>query len=145
MPKTILNEFLYPDENQDPFYKTISSFFDLQDVAIWNSKLRSNFILAGGGTLTWNPSGDLFSWTSDFAIKHLISGFLIEFEFGPDGANREATVIDGQIIYATFASLVTANQKLNLSVSDKISKSDSNFVLGWRYGNGLYLQNGIIL
>lgn len=145
MPNTILNEHPYPSENQDPHYSTLSNFYNLQDTTSWMNKIRSNMILAGGGILVWDSGTSLLSWTSNFAIKHLTSGFLVEFVYGPDDANREATIVDGQIVYGIVRSSISESQTENLKVVDKLDKTDNNFVLAWRYGNNLYFQNGIVL
>lgn len=145
MPKTLYNEHTYPSENQDPFYSTIKSFFDQNDLTMFSNKIRSNFILAGGGTLTWDYSTGLFSWTSDFALKHLFTGFLVKYVYGDDGINREINLQDGDILYGLFPSSLSANRNYNLVSATSIPKTDNVFVLGWRYENNLYLQNGLIL
>lgn len=145
MPQTILNEYSYPNEDQDPFYDAIRNFWNAQDVSIWNNKLRSNFIMAGGGTLTWDVGSSLLSWTENFALKHLVSGFLIEYVYGTDGINREINIEDNQIVYGKFSSAITAAQTKNLFVADSLDKNDDYFVLCWRYNDKLYFQNGIIL
>lgn len=145
MPKTLLNEFTFPAEDQDPYFKTISSFYGQLDTAVWNNRLRSNLIIAGGGTLSWNSGTGLLSWTSDFGLKHLSSGFLIEYVYGPDNVNREASILEGQILYGKFASSISESQKRNLFVADSLPAGEDNIVLAWRYSGNLYFQNGIIL
>lgn len=144
MPKTILNENSYPNEDQDPHFTTLVDFYNQNDLIMWNNKLRSNFILAGGGTRAFGGTG-LLQWTSNFAIKHLTTGFIIEYAFGPDGINREASILDGQILYGEFPSSTSENQQRNLFVADKLDKENKYFVLGWRYGSSFYFSDGVTL
>jgi hypothetical protein len=145
MPNTILLGHTFPSENQDPHYTTLTNFFNQNDVTMWNNRLRSWMILAGGGTLTWNSgTGSLF-WTEDFVIKNLNSGFLTRYVFGTDNITREVVINDGQILYGEFSSILTTTQYKNLLVADQLGSIDNLFVLAFRYGTKLYFQNGIIL
>lgn len=145
MPKTILNETTYPNENQDPHYTTLVNFYNQNDLIMWNNKLRSNFILAGGGTLTWDAGNNLLSWTADFAIKHITTGFVVQYRYGTDLTNRELTVTEGQLIYGEFPSSLSENQVRHLLNADSLDKEDNYYVLAWRWGNQLYFNNGIVL
>lgn len=145
MAKTLFNEYSFPDEDQDPYFKTLSSFFGQLDVAIWNNRMRSNLILAGGGSISFNSTTSLLTWSDDFGLKHLYSGFLNEFRFGPDNLTREASILEGQVLYGQIPSQVSQGQVKNLLVADQLPSGDNNFVLAWRYNNSVYFQNGIIL
>ena len=145
MPNTILLAHTYPTENQDPHFTTLINFFNQNDVTMWNNRLRSWMILAGGGTFTWNSGTGSFIWTEDFVIKNLNSGFLTRYSYGPDNVLREAVLNDGQVLYGEFSSVLTTTQYKNLLVADKISSVDNLFVLAFRHETKLYLQNGSIL
>jgi hypothetical protein len=145
MPNTILLGHTYPNENQDPYYESQVGFFNQNDVTMWNNRLRTWMILAGGGSYTWNPVTGSLLWTSNFAIKNANSGFIVEYVYGTDGLTREAVINEGQMLYGEFGSQITANQTKNLLVADKLSNIDNIFVLAWRYGANLYFQNGVIL
>jgi hypothetical protein len=102
-------------------------------------------ILAGGGTLAWNSISNTLTWTSNFAIKHPFSGFLIEYVNGPSETSMDAVIYDGDILYGEFSSQITSNQLKNLKVSSVLQNNDNYFVLAWRHGNNLCFQNGVVL
>lgn len=145
MPKTTFNEFVFPSENQDPHYVTLKSFFNLNDQLMYTNRLRNYFILAGGGTISFNSSSGLLSWTEDFAIKDAISGYLNVLRYGPDAANREANLQDGQILYVEFPTALTENRTLNLSVANSLNKNTNFYILAFRYSTKVYFKNGVIL
>jgi hypothetical protein len=145
LANTIYNNFQFPEENEDPHFEKIASFFNSQDFLVFNNKLRSNFILAGGGTKSFSASTGLFSWTDNFALKIYQSGWILEYVYGPDGSNRAANVQPGQVIFGAFPASLSINQTRNLSVTDKLGPKNDLFVLGWRYKDNLYLADGSVL
>lgn len=145
MAITPLLQHQYPNENQDPHYTTLANFFNQNDITMWNNRLRSMFILAGGGSLVWDYTNNFLTWTSNFAVKDYFSGYKIEYVNGPTDLTREAVIYDGEFLYGQFSSQMTTDQLKNLKVSNRISSADNVFVLAWRYGNKLYFCNGTIL
>lgn len=145
MGVTTFNEINFPDDGQDPFYELIESFFNQQDLMLFNNKLRSYMILAGGGTLVFNNETSSLEWTEDFAVKNCISGYLHKLRYGPDQLTRSLRIFDGQILYCVFQTSMRGENITHVLVGDKLDKKDNYFVLGFRFNNRLYLSNGIIL
>ena len=145
MANTTFNNFPFPNEGQDPHYQTLKSYYNMNDQLMYNNKLRSYFILAGGGSLSFSSSTGLFTWTEDLVVKDAISGYLNVIKYGTDGLTREANLQDGQMIYIEFPTQITSNRELNAKVADSLNENNNFFVFGFRYDVKLYLQNGIIL
>ena len=146
MPKTIFNQKTYPNEDQDPYFTTITNFYNQNDLLLYMNKVRSTQLFAGGGTRTFDSGTGLLSWTEDFVLKNAFNGFLTQFVYGPDGVNREVNLQDGQILYGEIPSSQTVNASKNVFSADKLPDLNDNYVvIAFRHGNSLYFSDGIIL
>ena len=110
----------FPDEDLDPYYDAIQSFFGQIDQNLYALMAIQQPIL-GGGNVTWqttsvNPFTGILSWTSNFEIMIPGSGFYLEVVFGPDHASRQIMLNDGDRVIVTVPVVSATNVNANFSV-----------------------------
>ena len=110
MPDTKNLGMSYPEENEDPHFEKLASFFEQIDQKIYALTAINQPILGGGNYgITWiqqNPWQAKFTWDEDFEIQIPGSGYFLKIPFGPDHASREISLVDGDrvIVNVPFTS-----------------------------------------
>lgn len=145
MPETVLNRYTYPREDEDPFFESIVATFNQVDVGIYQAKNLIQSFLCGGGTVAWNSGTQVLTWTDDFKIPIVMSGFVLNLKYGPDNANRSVLLQNGEFMYVQVPTMLTANVTKNMSKGTQLSYIDGLFVVAYNCQNILYLRNGSIL
>lgn len=130
-----------PDENKDPWYK---DFVDL--VKEFDSSVGALLNTAGNliiplGTVTWNASFKEVTWTDDFLIPIVQSGFYLRIKYGPDLATRKIFIDNGERLIIRVPT--TSAQELEGFI-DKVSGSQvldpTIFTLGFIHSNKLFIK-----
>jgi len=132
----------WPEEDADPFFDDFEAMIQRIDILTHHLKLAKNFFVVGGGTVAWNSGTGVLSWTADFSIPILHYGYSLKIQYGPDNTNRVAAIPDGSCLVVDIPSALQADQTVNAVVTTQLTPlSDTQFVIGYRYGTSLYLRN----
>jgi len=143
MAKTTFLEIPYPEENQNPFYDAYRQQMEAMSRILFQVKLQSQFIVSGGGVVAFNAGTNTLTWTQDFMIPVYYYGFKLNVRFGPDYANRQALMSDGQALYIEVPFVLTQNMVVNFSQGTAINKDNHQiFVVCYRNGNKVHF-NGL--
>ena len=94
----------YPNENLDPYWSTIRSFFLTLDAWIYAALENRDLLMSGGADLAL--VGDVLSWTDPIYLKSMRSGGVITIAAG------SLTIADGQCAVVTVGSRPIGNQTL---------------------------------
>lgn len=142
---TMFNAWGYPEYKEEPYFSSIQSFFGKIDLDVFYLKLVSTSLLLGGGTLGWNGSTGLLTWTSKFVIPIVTSGFVVEVASGPDHVNKAITISSGGFAYVELPTVITANVSKYMASTTKWTGTGVPFVVAYNYGNVCYMRNGQVL
>ena len=129
----------YPDVNVDPWYDAFVGLMNSQDSSGQAAREDRNFILNGGGDVTFTLSTSTLSWASPIQILTPTAGFFNEVAAG------SLVVNDGEVIYLDLVRSPTLTTSGTLSVSSVIPSSDQAFIIAVRRGNRIYFRNGNVL
>lgn len=136
----------YPAEESDPFYEPFKDMVLTMEQIMLFGKIMMNMFVTGGGTLTWNGTTGLFSWTDLFQIVVPHWGFIINVQFGPDGLNQAAGLQNGQCLVVQVPATMSQNITVNFTIASQLNaQQHNNFVCATRIGSKLYLRNNGVL
>ena len=143
MASTTFLGITYPDENENPFYNKYKAQMQSLDRILYQAKIQSQLIVGGGGTVSFNSTTNLLTWTSDLVIPIAIYGYKINVKFGPDYSTRQAALAEGSLMYVDIPFVLTGNVDRNIEVASSIDKNNHQlFVIGYRTGSKVYM-NGL--
>lgn len=138
MPKTPRLEINYPQENQNPWFSVFADFSNAIDSALYASREDRNFIIEGGGTITWNAGTNSLSWTQDIFIGSPYTGYSLTLPI----AQSPITINLGQFLYVLVTRAPGAIVTLQARVSSVIPSTNDALLLAVRRGDFLYFRNG---
>lgn len=137
--KTPCYEWEFPEENDDPYYEKIHTFFDQIDQATFALQNSASNVICPPSSVSWNGLAHTLTWNDDFIIPLMKSGFYLKVQYGPDGVSRSATFVPGQrlvvVIPVTSSGELTANFQV---VNSKVAIEHGLFTVGFCYGNRFY-------
>jgi hypothetical protein len=134
-------KFTYPEEYADPFWDDFEALIREADKATYMNKIKGNLIIGGGGSVVFNSVSGLLSWTEDFVIPLPQFGFGLTVSFGPDGATRQAGLIDGSALVVEIPFAMTQNETRTFSVVSQLTAtSNTQWVAGIRIGDKVYFR-----
>ena len=105
MPNTTFFQMAFPEENKDPHYEDLVSFFGEIDSIMYALFALSQPLL-GGGSVTLSSQGAVkrLSWTEDFKLPILSGGKTLSIKHGPSG-DRHIDLVDGdRVVFDLFVS-----------------------------------------
>lgn len=128
-----------PDENEDPhFDKLVTLFQNIDDAVFGLINTAGNVCIPAAG-LAWNPFTFVLSWTGQFEIPLVATGFSLLIPFGPDGVTKQITLADGDRVIATVPRTAGAHVTANLSkVSAPPTLAAGLFTIGYCRGTNFY-------
>lgn len=130
----------YPEENQDPFWDTWKSFVQELDKHVYMAKVKSNLMLLGGGTVTFDSGTGVLEWTEDFTIPYLETGYKLVVSYGPTDGFRQATLSDGEILYVEIPYAMAQDVTVQCYVASTLDGASDKWVLGVRSGDHFYFK-----
>lgn len=145
MQKTMFNQWGYPEFKEKPYYETFKKFIGDIDLDTYYLKTISNSFLCGGGTLSWNGSLGLLSWTVDFAVPLTMSGYVILVKYGPDAVNRAINITPGGFAYIQLPTVIQDNTTRNMRAAATWTGTPGVYAIAMNYNNICYLRNGTVL
>jgi hypothetical protein len=134
--------WVYPAEDEDPWFDTIERFFKSIDVSSFSLMENIGLFLTGGGTISWAGAGNVFSWDGTIYIYSPYTGVKISISSG------SVSVPSGGVAYVTiprYAQSATGFTTVTMSVGNVLPKSDTAFLIGWERNDIFYLRNGLVL
>lgn len=137
MPQTPYTGWNYPEENQDPHYDTLQTFFNEQDDTVYGLMNSAANIILPPGSMAWAQltAGGTLSWTGNFEIP-LLCGFSLYIQFAPDGVSKSVTLNDGDRLVVsvprTASGIVNANFKV---VNGAVTFENGLITVGFVRGN----------
>lgn len=132
--------WLYPAEDCDPHYDQLVGLYQQIEKDVLFNRIRSNALVGGGGTRTWNGTTGLLTWTADFVIPILFWGYKISCVYGPDSLTRAANLADGQALVVSLPQSMNGNVTKNFSVVSQLVADPSLMVCAVRSGSSLYIR-----
>ena len=139
MPNSPRMGWPYPAENAEQWFKSFESFVNAMDTSGFASREDRQFILAGGGTVTWNSTTGTLEWTDDLHLVSAISGFRISAEAA------SVTLTEGQLMYVTVIRAPTQNITTTPSIGVQVPDTDNSVLYAARIGDRLYWRNGLMM
>ena len=143
MPNTPRMSWPYPSENQDPWWEPFVSMLEQMDASSFAAREDRSVVLMGGGTMTWNVSGDdgTLTWAEPIMFLSPIAGFLLPLPI----AQSPKVLTSGQVLYVDLVRKPTDAQNVTVLVANQVPNTDDALLLAVRYGDALYWRNGLIL
>lgn len=141
----MFNGWGYPEYKEKPYYETFKKFVGDVDVDVYYLKTASNTFLCGGGSLSWNGPLGVLSWTADFSIPIIMSGYVVQVKFGPDNVNRAISIVPGGFAYIQLPTVITDNTTRNMRAAAKWDGTGGVYVIALNQGNICYVRNGLVL
>ena len=139
--QTTYNRFIYPEEYEDPFWDNFEQLVSDVDKAIFMNKVKGSLFIGGGGSLAFSSTSGILSWSDNFVIPILTSGFKIDVQFGTDGATRQVGLLDGQALVVEIPFAMSANVTRNFSVVSQLQQtSHTQWVAAVRIGDKVYFR-----
>ena len=82
--KTTFMKITSPSESEDPFWNSWQAFVNSIDYSLYMPKVKTNFILCCGGTVAFDDTTGILTWTEDFKIPFFETGYKLVIKYGPD-------------------------------------------------------------
>lgn len=140
--ETMFNQWPIPEFDKDPYYDEFSGLMNQVDLSVYHVKNASNLFFIGGGVVTWSAGLQILSWTEDFVLPLMMSGFEVLVPYGPDGINRAVGITSGSFVYIELPTLITSNQTVKMKSASVWSGKDGVIVLAYNKNNILYFRDG---
>lgn len=139
MPNTPLLNIPYPAANEDPFYDGFEAFVTETENKIYGLLSSAANLIIPPAVIGFNPGTGLLTWSDDFLIQILNTGFFLKVQFGPDLATRQILLNEGDRVIVEVPLSSNAEVTGNFSVvSGAFPKKTNVFTLGMRRNNKFY-------
>lgn len=139
MAETNYYGFVYPDEGERPYYDKISNFFNSLDRAVYSRLEDWNYVLFGGGTITFDSGSGSLSWTSPIYLLNLVTGYKYIINAG------SIDVSIGDVVYIPISRKLNEDKTVTFSKTNTIlnvvSEYDGVYLFGIRAGNNFVMRN----
>lgn len=143
MARSNLMNWPYPTEDSDPWFESFRAFVNAVDTSFYVTREDKNFVLFGGGTVTFDAtSGDL-TWGSALEAVSATSG--LHWLIPNPSAGDTVTLQDGEFFYVELTRNPQTTQSIAPKVGSQIPPSDNALVLAQRIGSSVIWRNGAIL
>lgn len=139
MPNTTRMGWPYPSEFEDPWWAKFEQLVASMDLDVFAAREDRNIFVTGGGTLTFDLAGDLFTWSEDIAIVSPYTGLLWTILAG------SLSIVNGQMAYVTLDRAPTANRTLTLTAAVKVPSDVGAFLLFIQKDQQIFYRGGPII
>lgn len=132
-----------PKEDQDPWLDVFLAFANSVDASFFTTREDKNFILFGGGAVTFDATTGNLTWASPLEAVSATSGlhWLI-----PDPSNgATVTLQDGEFLFVELTRNPQTTQSVVPRVGSQITPSDDAVVLAQRIGSVVVWRNGAVI
>jgi len=143
MPTTPRLNWPYPAENQDPWWEKFKSFATAVDASFYTTREDKNFILFGGGTVSFVASTGVLSWTDPIQGVAATTGYHWYIPSTTTGGS--VTLQDGEFFYVELTRAPQSSQSLPALDGSRIPTNDDALVIAQRLGDAVIFRNGAII
>jgi len=126
----------YPEENEDPHWESMESFFQGVDTHLFAGYEDRGVFLTGGGTFTWDAETGTLEWDADVVLNTLSTGILQTLAAGSQ------EIADGEIWYVDMTRGALSAVELESAAASSVSANTATLPLAFRIGDILYFRNG---
>ena len=152
MPSTPKMHWPYPPYARKPYYTSppgfgIVDFFNAVDAAVYAllggasaPREDRNVLFSEGGVFTFDAGTGTLSWDDTLWI---VSGNIDDAVCVPAGS---VVIPDGQYAFVTVPRPIAGGGTVTMNVgAGGVGSTDTNFMICYRDGNGVYFRNGFVL
>lgn len=143
MPASPRCSWPIPQEYSDPWYDKFVALVTAIDAAHYTTREDKNFLLLGGGTVTFTDTTGVMSWSAPLEAVAATTGY---HWYSPTPlVGGSVTLQDGEFLYVELTRAPQSSQSLTPLVGSRISVSDDAFVLAQRIGSVVVWRNGVVV
>lgn len=130
----------YPNEDDDPWFEGYQETINSVDEFIYGLMATAVNILIPADNIAFNSGTGILSWTGQFQIPIIGSGYFLNIPYGPDQATPQITLNENDRVVV----IVPRNSSKNISgyftkiAGGKIIGQKGLFTLGMRLNNKFY-------
>lgn len=140
MPNSPRMSWPYPKEFEDPFYAKFVAFVNALDASFFTTREDKNFVLFGGGTISFNSTSGVLTWSAPIQAVSATSGIRWRIPNGTTGGS--VTLQDGEFFYVELVRNPQVAQDIAAVVGSRISPSDDALIIAQRLGDVVVFRNG---
>lgn len=137
MPNTPRMGWVFPSENQTPYFDAIEDFYGQQDAAAYAAREDRHIIIRGGGTISFSVSTGVLGWSADIEVLAAITGFTWRV-IGPSSIQ----LLDGEIAYIELIRGPSSNIVVEIKKAMQVPNTDLAHIIAVRRGARVYFFNG---
>jgi hypothetical protein len=143
MPVSPRLNWPYPNENTDPWWEKFKSFVTAVDASFYTTREDKNFVLFGGGTVSFDATSGVLSWTDPIQGVAATTGYHWYIPSTTTGGS--VTLEDGEFFYVELTRAPQSSQSLPALNGSRIPTNDNALVIAQRLGDAVIFRNGAII
>lgn len=143
MARTARNNWPYPNNDQANYFTAFKNFVNAVDAAFFTTREDKNFVLFGGGVVSFNATSGELTWSSALQGVSATSGF--HWYIPEVAAGGTATLQDGEFLFVELTRNPQLAVEVPVSVGSQIDPNDDCLVLAQRLGSAVIWRNGAII
>lgn len=133
----------FPNEDQDPWFEKFRAFITAVDASFFTTREDKNFVLFGGGTVSFNATTGVLSWTSPLEAVAATTGF--HWLIPAPATAGSVTLQDGEFFFVELTRAPQSIQSLATIAGSRINTNDNSLVLAQRVGSAVIFRNGEVI
>ena len=130
----------YPSEGEQPFFTVYQAGEFARDASHYAHSENHNFVLAGGGTFSWDAGTSTLSWTDPIFILGFATNNFLTIDA------QSVVIEDGQVVFFNVLRLLKTNPTIPLEIGSRIEKSGVRLhdlmLFAARVGDTIYFPFG---
>jgi len=133
----------FPNEDQDPWFEKFRGMLNAIDASFFTTREDKNFVLFGGGSVTFDAASGLLSWTAPLEAVAATTGFhwLIPAPATPGSV----TLQDGEFFFVELTRAPQSIQSIETRAGSRINTNDDSLVIAQRLGSAVIFRNGAVI
>lgn len=143
MPTSPRLNWPYPSEFAEHWWTQWVNFVTAVDASFYSTREDKNFVLFGGGYVSFNATTGVLSWTDAFQAVSAVTGN--RWYIPAASASGSVTLQDGEFFYVLLTRAPTTAQSVAAIPGSRIPVSDDALVIAQRLGPAVLFRNGAVL
>jgi len=143
MPTSPRMNWPYPKEFAEHWWEKFRSFVNAVDASFFTTREDKNFILFGGGTVSFNATTGVLTWGAALQAVSAVTGNRWYIPTSTSGGT--VTLQDGEFFYVELTRAPTSSQSVAASNGSRIPVSDDAIVIAQRLGAAVIFRNGAVI
>lgn len=127
----------YPDDRARDWYESFVRLVEAFDAAVFARAEDAQTLFSEGGTFTFSPSTDTFSWSSTWLIHAATTGYTWAL------AAASHTLRDGEYLYVVLPRSPQGQVVVTAQTGTQVADTENGFILGRRSGSYFILRPGV--